>query len=79
MRKPHLSAFCLFEGISIFLALLKNEGEKRFPSVSDIGDISEITAISTYALYQEIEGELLLQSFKKHFIERPDDSAFVRA
>ena len=69
MRKPHLSACCLFEGISI-LALLKNEGEKRFPSVSDIGNIGEITAISTYALYQKIEGELLLQSFKTHFIER---------
>ena len=52
------------------LALLKNEGEKRFPSVSDIGDIGDITAIYTYALYQKIEGELLLQSFKTHFIER---------
>ena len=52
-----------------FLALLKNEGEKRFPSVSDIDDIGEITAISTYLLYQKIEGELLLQSFKTHFIE----------
>jgi hypothetical protein len=49
---------------------LKNEGEKRFPSVSDIDDIGEITAISTYALYQKIEGELLLQSFKTHFIEQ---------
>jgi hypothetical protein len=44
---------------------LKNEGEKRFPSVSDIGDIGEITAISTYALYQKIEGELLLPNPSK--------------
>jgi len=49
---------------------LKHEGEKRFLSVSDIGDIGKITAISTYALNQKIEGELLLQSFKTHFIER---------